>query len=392
MKNIKFISFLIIVTALILSSCKNDNAPQLTDVVSGEFDALPVSEFALAEPASGNPLIVTLTWTKTKFYLDSKEQPVGNVKYLVEADIAGNNFANAVTFAASDDSNPLAANLFVNDINSVLLNDFKAMAGQNLNLELRLKTIYGDNSNVNFIYSITPLAVKFTAFRPENELIPACLIGDMNAWNLNGREFLMYRDDNKVTNHVHTYTGKFGANTHFKFCSEIALGDEEKMFGKGENNKLVIGGADFVLETEGYYTLTINDKEMTYSIDMYDVESAAEYAVMGFVGAFCGWGEGGADPEMQNFTVKTNSGANIIDTHNWYLEIQLDNIDYGVKFRANHGWGDRWCPVKSTENPYGLAEHNPTSDPNIDIAAQGIGKYEVRFNDLTGHYFVKKIE
>ncbi|MDR0831161.1 MAG: SusF/SusE family outer membrane protein [Prevotellaceae bacterium] len=383
-----------ILAAMIFTACNSDNSPILTKIVSGEFDALPLDEFVLTEPAAGtNPLIITVTWTKTRFYLDEKESPVGSVKYLVEADIAGNNFANAITFAASDDNNPLAANLFVNDINSLLLKNFNAMAGQNLNLELRLRTNYGEDGAKNHVISTSVLALTFVPFRPENELIPAYLIGDMNAWDLNSKQFLMYREDNKPQNHIHTYTGKFGANTHFKFCSELALGDVNKMFGKGENNTLVVGGTeDFVIATEGYYTLTIDDKAKTYSITPFDESTFAQYSVMCFVGNFCNWGADGSDPEMQNFVVKTNGGADIIDNHNWFLEVDIDLVGYGVKFRANHDWGTKWCPIKSANNPYGVAEYNPTNDPNIDISLQGEGRYEVRFNDLTAHYFVKRIE
>jgi hypothetical protein len=263
------------------------------------------------------------------------------------------------------------------------------MARQQLQLELRLRTEYGENGEKNYVYSAVPLAVSFVPFRPENELIPVYLTGDITGGDLNSKTFMMYRADNNPKNHEYTYTGKFGANTHFKFCSEIALGDESKMFGNGGGNTLIIGGSDdIVIENEGIYTLTMNDKTLTYSVTPY-TGAATEYDAVNFVGAFCGWGEGLADPEMQNFVVGKNGGGTLIDRHNWYLEIDLDNIEYGVKFRANHGWENRWCPVKSTDNPFGIAELNPVQDPNIDITQQGLGHYEVRFNDLTGHYFIK---
>ena len=381
---------IIILFAAILSSCTDDNSPQLTNVVSGEFDALPVNEFVLTEPTSGNPLIITLTWTKTCFYLDGKEQPVGKVEYLVEADIKGNDFANPVTIAASDDNNPLAANLFVNDINTILQKEFKAVG--EISLELRLRTNYGEKTAQNYLVSNTVLSVKFTPFRPANELNPAYLVGDMNGWNLNGREFLMYRENNKPKNHVHTYTGKFGANTQFKIRSESLMGNF--FFGKGEDNTLIIGGEEnFVIATEGYYTITIDDKAMTYEITPFNASTSAEYAVINFVGQFCNWGNGSNEPDMQNVIVKTKGGADIIDTHNWYLYVNLSTVEYGVKFRANNSWTNRWCPVKASESPYGIAELNPPppSDPNIDLG-ENTGAYEVRFNDLTGHYFVKKIE
>ncbi len=371
-----YISYFFTILLMAFVSCKPDRTPVLTNVISGELDSLPVTEFVLTESPSGaNPFIMTLTWTKSEFFLDGKEFPVGNINYLIEADQAGNNFANPVVFAASDAGNPLAANFYVNDVNNILLNNFAAMAGQKINLDLRLRTNYGENGEDNYVVSKESIRVSFVAFRPENELIPHYLIGDMTGWDLSARTFLMYRKDNEITNHVHTYTGKFGANTRFRFCAELAFGDTNKMWGKGEGNSMVYGGEDFVIVTEGYYTLTIDDKAKTYEIVPFDTIGKPEVSVVKIFGGFNGW-ERGSAPEMQK-----------ISAHNWYLDVEMSNIGSGSKFLVD---GTDWGPIKTTDIPYGIAiESGPN---NLDLAQYGDGTYEVRFNDLTGHYFVKKID
>ena len=129
---------------------------------------------------------------------------------------------------------------------------------------------------------------------------------------------------------------------------------------------------------------------MTWKLESYDVSTANVWPVVGFVGAFCNWGDGGSDPEMAHVMTKGDGTSEIADEHNWKWEGTLDTIEYGVKFRANHSWDNRWCPKVPTDNPYGVADFNPSSDPNIDISKQGTGDYQVWFNDLTGHYIVKR--
>jgi hypothetical protein len=201
----------------------------------------------------------------------------------------------------------------------------------------------------------------------------------------------MYRDDNDAGNGVYTYTGLFAANTYFKLCALDNLGSWSKMYCDGGGGVLDFGDLDsFHIDTEGYYTVTINVSAMTYSITTYDVSSANVWAVLNFVGDFCNWGDGESDPDMAHVTTNGDGTPVINDQHNWKWEGTIDPIGYGVKFRANQTGDNKCCPRVSTDSPFGVADYNPSADPNIDLGEQGAGDYIVWFNDLTGHYIVKR--
>ena len=388
-----FLSLIMVLCAAFLVGCsEDDRTPVLTNIEPGTLDNLPVSAIVLEAPEKGtNPLLITVTWTETKFYLD-KTLPVAPVRYMLEADRAGNNFARPVALAAAVD---LYANLYVNDINTILLRQFEAEPGEVVPLELRLVTAYGEEVKAeNKVISSKTLALSLTPYNPAKEITPVYIIGNMNGWTNNNSDaaktFLMFRDDNDSENMVYTYTGRIGADSYFKFAAEDELGDWAKMYCMGDNGQLTFGDLDaFNIADEGYYTITINIDAMTYSIEPFDMTGVVEWPIMNFVGAFCDWGDGDSDPEMTPRTVQVNNGADIIDPHIWTWEGDLDNIEWGVKFRANHSWDTRWCPKDSSENPYGVAEFNQPADNNIDISKQGLGRYYVIFNDLTGHYYVK---
>ena len=166
MKTIRiFLSLIMILATSFFTGCsKDDKSPALTNIESGELDNLPVNGIVLTAPENGvNPLLITITWTETKFNLD-QAVPVAPVSYLVEADKAGDNFANPVPLAASTD---LFANLYVNDVNKLLLDQFGAEPGEAVPLELRLVTIYGEPAKMsNKVISSNVIALTLTPFEP----------------------------------------------------------------------------------------------------------------------------------------------------------------------------------------------------------------------------------
>ena len=385
---------MILFTSFFIGCSEDKTTPVLSNVESGELDNLPVNEIVLAIPEKGtNPLLLTITWTETKFSLDGM-LPVAPVRYMLEANKAGKKFANPITFAAATD---LYANLYVNDINTLLLKQFEAVPGKAIQLELRLITSYGEDAkSENKVVSSKIISLALTPFEPPKNILDIYMIGNMNNWtnsttDAKAKTFMIFRDNNDPGNMTYTYTGLIGADSYFKFSSEDGLGDWAKMYCMGSNGQLTFGDLDaFHIADEGYYTITIDIDAMTYTIVPFDMTGVAEWPVMSFVGQFCNWGDGGSDPEMTPRTVQVNNGADIIDSHIWTWEGDLDNIDWGVKFRANHSWDSRWCPKVSSDNPYGVAEFNQSADNNIDISNQGLGHYLVIFNDLTGHYYVKR--
>jgi hypothetical protein len=381
-KNI-FLILLPVIVASVFSGCgENDKTPAISKIEPGVLDPLPVDAMVLELPEKGkNPFLLNVTWTETTFYLDGKPASAGPVVYNLEIDRKGNRFSDPVVLAASPD---LAAALYVNDVNKLLLDNFNAESKAAIDMELRLVTVYGNAKEENKRISPGVISLALTPFEPPIELTPVYIIGSMNNWNNRNKDFMMFRDNSDGDNYEYVYTGRIAANTTFKFCPENKLGTNE-MFCKDDDGKILLqdnAEASFNIAEEGYYTIKINIWNLTYTIEPFDASTSVEWPSVCFVGAFCNWGANGLDPEMNRSDY---------DPHSWSLTIDLDNIDYGVKFRANHDWGTRWCPEIPGNNPYGKAVFNPTADPNIDIAQQGLGRYFVKFNDLTAHYIVMKL-
>lgn len=379
--NLIIINLLLVCTTLFCSCQKDDESPVLTGIQPSELDFLPFNTIELEIPEEGtNPLLFTVTWTETKFFLDNSynTMPIGPLSYDLQIDMEGNGYSNAVTLASSTN---LYADIMVVDLNTILLKELGAKPMEAENYEMRIVTSYGAGNLDQQIVSASGLPVTITPYFPSKEIEPIYLIGDMQRTTYDNTAFMMYRNSSRAGDYVYTYTGRFDGDTRFKLSpkSELATGN---FYYAGENGELLFGEAedgDFFIENEGYYTLNINVENMTWSIESYDAGTAAVWPVLNFVGQFSEWGSVN-EPDMLVSTY---------DPHQWSLDINLDNILYGVKFRADHSWDNRWCPAVPTDTPYGVADFNPTGhDNNIDLEGQGLGQYHVRFNDLTGHYVV----
>jgi len=373
MKTYKIYLLSIIVLLGLFGCSSDDDTPELTRVQNSTVDKLPFGDIILTEPTENeNPLLCTVTWTETQLFLGNSEQPTpaGPVNYTLEMGAAGADFSTKEAVAVTD---ALSANLFVKDINKLLLNTFGAKPEEPIDMEFRIIARYGQNS-VTPVISENKLSLTITPYQSTDKFQPVYIIGDMNDWNNTNTDFIMFRDNSDPKNLVYTYTGKLGG--YFKFCPDESLGSYKMYCNAGDGNLVYEesdGGAFFV--EEGYKTITLDLANMTWTIVDYDMSGAKNWNMINFIGEFCKWGENNSDPAM------TRSEY---DPHIWRLSIELNNIDYGVKFRANHNWDERWCPTNSDNVPYGTTEFNQADDKNISLPSTG--KYKIWFNDLTGHY------
>jgi hypothetical protein len=377
----KYIFPLIIFTLFFGSCAERDDEPALTNINASTLNALPFESVVLSQPENGaNPLLCTVTWSATQFFLngESTSTTTGPVSYSLEIASAGTDFADAQSLAVTS---ALHADLLTADINTMLTDVFGATPEEPINAEIRLTASYGEGIAKTVAASNT-LKATLTPYKKttENTLQAIYICGNMNGWDNTNTDFMMFRDDNDPNNPVYTYTGRIGADCYYKFCPEDALGSYN-MYCDNGNGQLIQetqdGGA-FYNATDGYKKITLNLKDMTYSIEDYDISNAQQWDMINFVGDFCGWGADNADPAMT---------PSEYDPHIWSLTVNVDNPGYGVKFRVDHSWDNRWCPAVPTDIPYGKAEFNPTTQDN-NISIQEAGEYAVKFNDLTGHYNV----
>lgn len=137
----------------------------------------------------------------------------------------------------------------------------------------------------------------------------------------------------------------------------------------GELSSSEILGKDpsaFPVDTDGYYSLTVNIDELTYSFEPYDATGAATYATIGLIG----------DSTPEGWDADQDMTQSEFDPHLWYIK-GIELTDGEAKFRADNDWVIDW----GGNTP--LSGVAPEKGPNIPVTA---GIYDVWFNDLTGHY------
>lgn len=187
-------------------------------------------------------------------------------------------------------------------------------------------------------------------------------------WNNNANNFPLFRD---ATNpDVYYYTGKFLAG-EFKLLEVLGQWQPQWGLDNGNLTSSDILGSDpgaFVIESEGYYSFSVNVDEMTYTLEPYDASGAAVYSTIGYLGNATagGWD---ADTDL------TQSAFN---PHIWYAT-DVSLTDGEMKFRAADAWDVNW----GGDTP--LAGKATMNGPNIPVIE---GVYDIWFNDLTGRYLL----
>lgn len=201
------------------------------------------------------------------------------------------------------------------------------------------------------------------------------LIGDATAagWNNNNNNTPLFRD--ATNENIYYYTGKFNVG-FFKFIE--MKGAWAPMYGIADGSTLQYRETEddadpgsIEVTTEGYYTITLNIEDLTYSFTAYDASAAATYDVIGIVGdgTAVGW------PNDDNPTPDIKMSNSDFDKHIWQAN-DVVLTDGPAKFRANLAWDVNWGGGENF--PSGIA----TGD---DIMVQA-GTYTVWFNDITGRY------
>ena len=202
------------------------------------------------------------------------------------------------------------------------------------------------------------------------------LVGDATAsgWTntSTSNNYPLFRDTENEN--IYYYTGRLMAG-NVKIIEQ--RGAWAPQYG-GENGTLVYrpteGDPDpspIAVESEGYYTFTINIADLTYTLEAIDVSSATTYNSIGYIGSAT---PGGWDSD-------TDMVQSDFDPHIWYaLDATLIEGEF-FKFRANDDWADNWgvaSDALSGTAAYGSPDNMSTSG----------GTFEIWFNDITGDYIL----
>jgi hypothetical protein len=211
---------------------------------------------------------------------------------------------------------------------------------------------------------------KISALAPEYFILGDTPFG----WNVNDKKFMMYPE----TATVHSFTTKFEGNIKMINSNDMGTDNWGACYGTPVDGDTSAsaglkqdGGAIHVPES-GYYTLTVDFKDMAYTWTKCENQEPTEYTNISLIGDFNGWG-GDADLTQ-------------IAPHNWFIGNFEVGSTGGLKFRANHDWSTNWgATLNVADVNYGVGVGN---GDNISVPA---GTYNVFFNDITGNFVFQAI-
>lgn len=370
---IKNILFLMTVMFAFVS-CNDDTDPVLPQYKASELIHPADNVVYELKQANASDILFTFDWTAYK----QNDLLVGAESYVVQVDVAGNNFGNAQTLvsvsALKDDaaSANYQTSVKVEDVNKALTGSLRLSADSVSNVEFRVITRVGNAvvpSSASNIFNAKVIPYK-ALDTPVLYIIGDGLIGWNNSVDAIGGDLQVFfgESNEAVSTGKYTYTGYFKANAGLKLITKA--GDWGTAYGATGANLVANGGDNIPTPaTDGYYTFSVDLKSLSYSFKPYAEGAAATtYNKIGVIGSATskGWD---ADTQMTQAA-----------PHIWVIkEISLTAAD--IKFRANEDWAVNWGG-RSENQPFGISD----SGDNITIAKQS--KYFISFNDLTKRYVI----
>ena len=199
------------------------------------------------------------------------------------------------------------------------------------------------------------------------------MVGDATAagWNPDNNNTPLFRDP--ANEDIYYFEGRFAGGADVEGFKLVEVPGQWQPQWGGTDGVLAVNPGDgtdpsaFPVDSDAYYSLSVNIADMTYTWEEVNVSNAATYSSIGIIGTATA---GGWDAE----TTMTQSDFN---PHIWYLN-DLELTDGDAKFRANNAWDDSWGADTAISG-----QGTNDQDPNLPVTA---GTYDVWFNDLSGRY------
>lgn len=235
----------------------------------------------------------------------------------------------------------------------------------------------GDTEQLSPVIALAVVLIEASEGEGGVEMKPQMyLVGDVTAagWDANNNNTPLFRDGENDL--MFNFTGRFAGTTEtegFKLLE--VLGDWPSQWGLDDSGALsskAILGTDpsaFPVATDGYFSLTVNKEDMTYTFEPYDASAAPSYTTIGILG----------DATAGGWDVDQDLTPTAFDPHVWVIE-GIELTDGTVKFRAEDEWENSW----GGSTPLSGQGFND-NDPDISVAA---GTYNIWFNDLDGRYIL----
>lgn len=318
------------------------NAPSITGVSDGDSFVLSV--------ANNDVVALTMGWNDP--ILDSSLNI--DVEYVVEADLPGSDFANAVEVTKVKNTNSIS-------LTNIQLNRVALEAGIPVDtagdLEMRVRAIITDTNTNEVLERITSkVTINVTTYLTVLDLSSTWgIIGSAaNDWGATP-DLPFFKTD--VDGVLVAYVNLIDGEIKFRENSDWA----NNYGGDSSTGGALVSGGSNIAVTAGSYKITMDLNNLTYSIESFS---------LGLVGSATENSWDGPDMMMQ------------YDQYSDVFRAIVTLTDGEMKFRLNNDWGTNW----GDDGVDGTAD---AGGANIVITA---GNYIVTFDmkDLT--YTLEKID
>jgi hypothetical protein len=261
-----------------------------------------------------------------------------SAKYFLEANAAGNNFDTPTVILT--DVKAGSFKITVSDLNGILLKKFPADAVSSVDFRIRAALVVDAGTGAQTF-----------------EYVSATTTVNVTLYGLPKLDLLNSGMDQKIESALGdgSYTGIIKLDATMPFT----LNDPDANTEYGASGAaLAVGGTGIGVGASGWYILSANIIDLTYSTDAY---------MIGLIGSATpnGW-----DTPDQKMDYNAQSGT-------WF--ITLDLVDGEIKFRKNDGWA--W-------NLGGTPDNLTQGGDNIAVSA---GNYTITLtiiDDATGTYTI----
>lgn len=356
--------FILTICSFAFWSCEKDE--DRVTVRTGETPTLSASTTSVVlDEEQAEEAAVVFSWSPLELAWSNPEVRNNEaVDYVLQIDTEEDNFESPETISMGSE----LETTYTHEQLNALLSRLELEPGQEGNIVVRLQSVLGENLPPTYSNVIT---MSVTPWLDQPRFATIYMVGDATAndWDAT-RGMPMFRTQSDPF--LFIYTGYLEAGA-LKFLQN--RGQWAPQWGNDGEGGVAFRATEsdpdpgvFTVPANGYYTVVLDTRRMTFALDPYDATGAETYNSIGIIGGFNGW----SDPVVP----MTKSSFN---PHLWDLEYTFEE-DTALKFRISEGWSVNWGSGGDAEEIYGRGAQD---SPDIQLAA---GSYRIRFNDLTGDY------
>jgi starch-binding outer membrane protein SusE/F len=323
MKSIKSFFLLLIGAAIFVAAC--NKVKDLPHYQNGTATVLTSSATTIApQPADSNNVALTLNWTYPNYATDSN-----NIKYTIEIDSTGKNFANAATRVVTKS---LSATFTAKELNSILL-AYGYAFNVPVDMDVRVTSSYANN-NERIASNI--LKIRMTPYKVPPKVVPPgskalFLVGSATAGGW-GNPVPVPAQQFTMLDSV-TYEGSFYLNGGAEYLLLPVNGEWDHKFSVADNTVAGLNaggdfGADLSDNIPGPAKTGIYKIRVDFQNGKFSVTEEKLYSLLYVPGDYQGWNPA---------TAPTLGSPNSDGSYDGYINIPAGGT-YEFKFTTGPDW------------------------------------------------------